>query len=139
MPSSDTQFDSESATLAGIKSGISRRPIDYEKDAKNAYKAALSLMDLLSDRIFTSSYCKHCKRGGPIDLKTLDSLSRTLLALIESVQSRAWGKPATESRYGRTASLEDYKRLRREVEKASQVTEDDPNDLILDDDATEGE
>lgn len=128
MPKEDTQFTSELGRIAGVKSGLTRRPIDKERAAKRAYNYSVELMDMIATQIFVPTKCDKCKRGGPIDSRTLDGLARSLLTLIEAIQSRAWGKPATESRIGREATLEDFKRAAREVKAAVGAT-DVPNDL----------
>lgn len=128
-----TQFTTETAKLAALKSAVARRPLDQEKDAVKAYNYAVRLLDLLAAQVFDPTPCKHCKRS-PIDARTLDSLTKAMLTLIGMVHDRAWGKPATESRTGKAASLEDFKRARREVEHATDVPEDLP---LAPDDATD--
>jgi len=108
----DSQFTSITGRIAGLKSGVERRPLDKEEVAKRSHKYAEAMMDLIFERIMAPQPCDKCKRGGPADSRLLASLAKSLVDLIQLIQSRAWGTPAKESRYGRQASLDDYKVLR---------------------------
>lgn len=112
----ETKFTKEAARLAGIKSGASRRPIDKEKDARRAYAYVCATMDAINARLQATKQCPTCKRGGPIDARLLDSLSRTLKEYTDTVMWHAWGKPAQESKLKRDGSVEDYKRAWREIQ-----------------------
>ena len=120
-------YDPETGRAAGIKSGVARRPVDFEAHAKRAYNYGVKLMDLLAERLFAPEPCKHCKRGVPVELRTLETFVKTLAPILTAVQSRGWGQPGTASPYGKGASLEDFAKLRREVERAK--TDDTPIDL----------
>jgi len=108
------KFDSEKARAAGIRSGVARRPMDKERDARRAYAYIAAGADMIAERLFIPP-CKHCKRGGPIDARLLDSLSRTLQSMCETVLQYAWGRPAQESKAAREGSVDDYKRILREI------------------------
>ena len=120
-----TQFTTATAKAAAIRSAAVRRPIDHETDAGKAYNYAIRLLDLLAAQVFDPVPCKQCKRS-PIDARTLADITGKMLTLVNITLERAWGKPATQSGTGRQASLDDFKRARREVEKASDVPTDLP-------------
>ena len=111
-------FTPEQSRAGGIKSGVSRRPVDFESHAKRAYNYSIKLMDLLAERLFALVPCDKCKRGGPIELRTLESFVKILGPILTAVQSRGWGQPGTASPYGKSASLDDFAKLRRAVERA---------------------
>lgn len=111
----ETKFTPDAARLAGIKSGAARRPIDKEKDARRAYAYVCQTMDTIGTRLQSPKQCPHCKRGGPIDIRALESLARMLKDFTDTVIWYAWGKPAQESRLKRDGSVEDYKRAYQEV------------------------
>lgn len=117
MPNETTQFDSESARLAGIKSGAARRPLDKDKDARQMYAYLANCADLLACQLFTAP-CPHCKRQGPTDLRSINELARSLQTISELILFYAWGRPGTESSSNRAgATVEDYKRAQREVQR----------------------
>lgn len=112
----ETTFTPEAARLAGVKSGAARRPVDKDKDARRAYSYVAQTLDVIAARLLSGySKCPHCKRGGPIDPRLLDSLSRTLNNLSDTILAYAWGRPAQESKSKREGSIEDFKRAQREV------------------------
>ena len=122
-------YDPETGRAAGIKSGVARRPVDFESHAKRAYNYSIKLMDLLAGRMFDPVPCDKCKRGGPVELRTLESFVKILGPILVAVQSRGWGQPGTASPYGKTASLEDFATLRRAVERAKTDDAVTPDDL----------
>jgi hypothetical protein len=129
----DTRFSRETARLAGVKSGASRRPMEKEKDARRAYSYVCQTADLIAARLHTgTTQCPHCKRGGPIDPRLLQTLSTTLSNLCETILAYAWGRPSQESKAKREGSIEEYKAALREVvseENESYI----PAELLTDD------
>ena len=115
MPKEDGQFTEDNARAMAARSAIARRPIDKEGAATRSHKYAEHTMDLIYERIAAPAKCEKCGRGGPSDARLFASLVKSLLAAIELIQKRAWGVPATESKFGRQASLDDFKRGQREV------------------------
>ena len=124
-----SRFNPETARLAGIKSGASRRPFDEkvkEADAKRMYAYLAQCADLLACQLFTPP-CEHCKRQGPESFRDLDSMARSLQSIAETVLAYAWGRPSQESKAEKAGSIDDYKRALREVRKES--SEYVPDDL----------
>jgi len=117
-----TTFSREAARLAGVKSGASRRPMEKEKDARRAYSYVSQTLDVIAARLLAGyTQCPHCKRGGPIDPRLLDSLSRTLNNLSDTILAYAWGRPAQESKSKREGSIEDFKQAMREVSSEDNI------------------
>lgn len=110
-------FTPEQSRAGGVKSGISRRPLDFDATAKRAYNYSVKLMDIIAALILEPKPCDKCKRP-PLDPRTLESYIKILGPILTSVQHRAWGQPGTGSKYGRESSLDDFAKLRREVERA---------------------
>jgi hypothetical protein len=124
-----SRFTPETARLAGIKSGASRRPFDErvkEADAKRMYAYLAQCADLLACQLFTPA-CPYCKRQGPENIRDLDSMSRSLQSIAETVLAYAWGRPSQESKSEKAGSIDDYKRALREVRKED--SEYVPDDL----------
>jgi hypothetical protein len=111
-----TKFTREAARLAGVKSGAARRPIEKEKDARMVYSYVKQTADMLAARMLTgTAMCPHCKRGGPIDPRTLQTLASTLKDYIDTILYYAWGRPSQESKDRREGSIEAFKQAQREV------------------------
>ena len=116
----DTKFTPEAARLAGYKSGMARRPIDKEKDARRVYAYIVQTADLLSARIHSGyKACPHCKRGGPIDPRLLATLASELKDYADTILAYSWGRPAQESKLTKAGSIEDYKQAQREANSES--------------------
>ena len=128
-PKSSTKFSSDTASAAGVKSGIARRPVDHEGDSKRAYQETTKLKDIIAERLFMGPSCKSCKREGPIALRDLVDLSKLFISLSEAIQNRGWGKPPTASAQGRSASIDDFKRAQQAVKRASLDLGLEPSDL----------
>ena len=110
-------FTPEQSRAGGIKSGVSRRPMDFDANAKRAYNYSVKLMDILAMEIFEPKPCDKCKRP-LLKPKTLEAYIKILGPILTAVQSRGWGQPGTASPYGKSASLDDFAKLRRAVERA---------------------
>ena len=111
------EFTPEQSRAGGIKSGASRRPMDFDANAKRAYNYSVKLMDIIAMEIFEPKPCDKCKRP-LLQPKTLEAYIKILGPILTSVQYRAWGQPGTGSKYGRESSLDDFAKLRRAVERA---------------------
>lgn len=111
-----TKFSREAARLAGVKSGAARRPIEKDKDARRVYAYICQAADMLAARMLTgTAMCPHCKRGGPIDPRTMQTLASTLKDYCDTVLFYAWGRPSQESKDRREGSIESFKQAQREV------------------------
>ena len=110
-------FTTEESRSGGVKSGISRKPVDFDANAKRAYNSSVKLMDIIAKEIFDPKPCDKCKRPA-MQPRTLESYIKILGPILTSVQHRAWGQPGVGSKYGRESSLDDFAKLRRAVEKA---------------------
>lgn len=111
-----TRFSREAARLAGVKSGAARRPIEKDKDARRVYAYIVQTADMLAARMLTgTAVCPHCKRGGPIDPRTVQTLATTLKDYCDTILNYAWGRPSQESKDRREGSIESFKQAQREV------------------------
>ena len=119
-------FTPEESRSGGVKSGISRKPVDFDANAKRAYNYSVKLMDIIAKEIFDPKPCDKCKRP-TMQPRTLESYIKILGPILTSVQHRAWGQPGVGSKYGRESSLDDFAKLRRAVEKSKD--DNIPDDL----------
>ena len=105
--STSSQFNSETAKTAGIKSGIARTLKQPARIVETVLQDLLFARELIA-KTLKDGECKHCKRSGPKALKDLTELTRQLADLSDQVLNRYRGRPSVESNLERHASVGDY-------------------------------
>jgi len=121
---SETQFNADTAKLAGLASGAARRARNKENVADSALEDLLMFKALLMNML-KSQPCERCKRTGPKLSESVD-IVKTLLAINSELLNRTKGKPPTETTAQRFGSVSEYRRALQDLDGGE---DDRPDDL----------